>query len=159
MKAVWTPILFVFAAAAWAQPVVAPTSEHVGAPRGTNVSEYNIVDSFETGYRFHSVDGNVGKYRSDVNYGNGVRLLSSQLTVNTRRYLITPTLALEGLPPHHVRQFQSEGDGTLSVRAGATYPSSAQLQDRFMALVAPDDSPTQGMPVQSELSATLTLAP
>lgn len=83
----------------------------------------------------------------------------AQLTVNTRRYLITTTLALEGLPPHHVRQFQSEGDGTLSVRAGATYPSSAQLQDRFMALVAPDDSPTQGMPVQSELSATLTLAP
>ncbi len=31
------------------------------------------------------MDGNVGKYRSDVNYGNGVRLLSSQLTVNTRK--------------------------------------------------------------------------
>jgi len=83
----------------------------------------------------------------------------AQLTLNIRRYLIGTTLQLEGLPPHHVRQFQSEGDGTLSVRAGATYPSSAQLQDRFMALVAPDENPTQGMPIQSELSATLTLAP
>jgi len=83
----------------------------------------------------------------------------AELTVNTRRYLITPALQLEGLPPHRVRQFQSEGDATLSVRAGATYPSSASVQDRFMALVAPDESPTQGMPVQSELSATLTLAP
>jgi hypothetical protein len=58
-----------------------------------------------------------------------------------------------------VRQFQSEGEATLSVRAGATYPSSAQLKDRYMALVVPEESPTQGMPVQSELSATLTLAP
>jgi hypothetical protein len=83
----------------------------------------------------------------------------AELTVNTRRYLITPVLQLEGLPPHHVRQFQSEGEATLSVRAGATYPSSAQLKDRYMALVVPEESPTQGMPVQSELSATLTLAP
>lgn len=83
----------------------------------------------------------------------------AELTVNTRRYLITPALQLQGLPPHRVRQFQSEGDATLSVRAGATYPSSAQLKDRFMALVVPEESPTQGMPVQSELSATLTLAP
>jgi len=63
MKAVRVLVLFVLTAVASAQPVVAPTSERVGAPRGTNVSEYNIVDSFETGYRFHSVDGNVGKYR------------------------------------------------------------------------------------------------
>jgi hypothetical protein len=83
----------------------------------------------------------------------------AELTVNTRRYLITPSLQLQGLPPHRVRQFQSEGDATLSVRAGSTYPSSAQLKDRFMALVVPEESPTQGMPVQSELSATLTLAP
>ena len=42
------------------------------------------MDSFETGYRFAVVDGSVGTYRSDVNYGNGIRLLNSSLSVNSR---------------------------------------------------------------------------
>jgi len=41
------------------------------------------MNSFETGYRFNNVDGNLGQYRSDVNYGNGIRLLSSQLSVHS----------------------------------------------------------------------------
>lgn len=76
--------LLAIAAALPAQQVVAPTPEPVGPARGDNVSEYNIVNSFETGYRFSLVDGNEGKYRSDVNYGNGLRLLGSNLTVNSR---------------------------------------------------------------------------
>ncbi len=93
------------------------------------------------------------------NGGNPILYAYKDQPVNTRRYLITPALQLQGLPPHRVRQFQSEGDASLSVRAGATYPSSAELKDHFRALVAPDESPTQGVPVQSELSAKLTLAP
>lgn len=69
---------------AWAQQVVAPTNEPVGPPRGENTGDYNITDSFETGYRWHTVDGDVGKYRSDVNYGNGIRLLGSNLTINSK---------------------------------------------------------------------------
>src|SRR3954451_22924937 len=82
-------IAFVFALClgppfAGAQPVVAPGSEPVGQPRGENVGDYNITNSFETGYRWHTVDSNLGKYRSDVNFGNGIRLLGSTLTVNSR---------------------------------------------------------------------------
>src|ERR1700690_3884936 len=71
------------AAALSAQQPVAPTPDAVGGPRGENVAGYNIVNSFETGYRFSSIDGNLGEYRSDVNYGNGLRLLSSQLSVHS----------------------------------------------------------------------------
>lgn len=49
-----------------------------------SVGGCNLTNSFETGYRFRSVGGDYGKYRSDVNYGNGLRLLSSSLTVNSR---------------------------------------------------------------------------
>lgn len=67
-----------------AQQVVAPTPAQVGPARGENVGEYNITNSFETGYRFSEVTGNRGVYRSDVNYGNGPRLLGTSLTVNSR---------------------------------------------------------------------------
>ena len=77
---------FLFAAlgAMHAQQVVAPTPEPVGSPRGTNNGDYNITQSFETGYRFSLVGGDLGEYRTDVNYGNGIRLLGSSLTVNSR---------------------------------------------------------------------------
>ena len=39
---------------ALAQQVVAPTPETVGNPQGENTSGYNIVNSFETGYRFRT---------------------------------------------------------------------------------------------------------
>jgi hypothetical protein len=85
---------------------------------------------------------------------------SARLTVSTRRYLVGSSLALEGLPPHRVRQFESEGTATLNVHPGAAYPSSADIQDRVMALVAPDDRPSQPpLPVQSELTAKFTLSP
>jgi hypothetical protein len=77
-------VLICLTAIAAAQPTVAPALETVGKARGENISNYNIVNSFETGYRFAEAGGNRGKYRSDVNYTNGVRLLSSFLTVNSR---------------------------------------------------------------------------
>jgi hypothetical protein len=77
-------ILLLMACAAPAQQVVAPGNEPVGAPRGENYGDYNITNSFEFGYRWHTVGGDIGKYRSDVNYGNGLRLLGSNFTVNSK---------------------------------------------------------------------------
>ncbi|MEO8369337.1 MAG: hypothetical protein ABI806_09060, partial [Candidatus Solibacter sp.] len=63
-----------------AQQVVAPTPETVGSPRGENHANYNITNSFELGYRWSLVGGDLGEYRSDVNYRNGLRLLSSSFS-------------------------------------------------------------------------------
>ena len=67
-----------------AQPTVAPTPEPPAHARGDNWNDYNIVNSFETGYRFRTFGGSFDQYRSTVNYGNGVRLLSSYLTINSK---------------------------------------------------------------------------
>jgi len=84
-----------------AQQVVAPTPAQVGPARGENLDDYNITNSFETGLRFAEVGGNRGMYRSDVNYGNGIRLLGSSLTVNSRdghgRYFDEIVLTTTGL--------------------------------------------------------------
>src|SRR5690348_2562165 len=87
--------------AALGQPTVAPTSEPVGSNRGDNWSDYNIVDSFETGYRFRTFGGSFDQYRSTVNYGDGVRLFSSFLTVNSKdghgKYFDEISLTTQGL--------------------------------------------------------------
>ena len=70
-------------AATQAQPTVAPTDEPVGIARGEDASGYNVRQSFELGYRYHTVGGDEGTYRSMVNYGNGVRLLGSSLSVQS----------------------------------------------------------------------------
>jgi hypothetical protein len=68
-----------------AQPPVAPTTnEPVGNPRGDEVSGYNILNSFELGYRWASVGGDLGMYKSVANYANGIRLLSSSLSVQSK---------------------------------------------------------------------------
>ncbi len=66
-----------------AQPTVAPTDEPVGTNRGENASGYNVRQSWELGYRYHSVGGDEDMYRSTVNYGNGIRLLSSNLSIQS----------------------------------------------------------------------------
>ncbi len=71
------------AATVCGQTPVAPTAEPVGNPRGDNASGYNVRQSFEVGYRWHSVGGDQDMYRSTVNYGNGPRLLSSSLSINS----------------------------------------------------------------------------
>ena len=74
------------AGAAAAQQTVAPTDERVGLPRGENHGNYNVTQSFELGYRWRVLGGgsDEGMYRSMVNFGNGVRLLGSRLSVNSR---------------------------------------------------------------------------
>lgn len=76
-------LLPTIAVTALAQPTVAPTDEPVGIARGENASGYNFRQSFELGYRYHTVGGDEGMYRSMVNYGNGVRLLGSSLSINS----------------------------------------------------------------------------
>jgi len=84
-----------------AQPVVAPTALSVGPPRGEDWHGYNFVNSFETGYRFHSVGGDLDKYRSDINFGNGIRLLGANLRINSReghgKYFDEIVLTAQGL--------------------------------------------------------------
>ncbi|HXB68147.1 MAG TPA: hypothetical protein VNY05_07880 [Candidatus Acidoferrales bacterium] len=67
-----------------AQQVAAPTPEQVGPARGENTGDYNITQSFEIGYRWSLVGGDLGEYRSDVNYRNGLRLLGSSFTINSK---------------------------------------------------------------------------
>ncbi|MGD0667978.1 MAG: hypothetical protein ABSB23_10465 [Bryobacteraceae bacterium] len=67
-----------------AQQVIAPTDEGVGIARGENFANYNIVDSFELGYRWRMAGGSVDTYRSDANYGDGIRLLGSNLSINSK---------------------------------------------------------------------------
>ncbi len=84
-----------------AQPTVAPTPEPVGPPRGENAGTYNVLNSFELGYRFRAVGGDLGKYRSDVNFGNGIKLLGSRLQMNSRdgrgRFFDELTLTTQGI--------------------------------------------------------------
>jgi len=68
-----------------AQQTVAPTTqEPVGPVRGDNVAEYNMVNSIELGDRFASIGGNPDSYKSQVNFGNGIRLLGSFFSMNSR---------------------------------------------------------------------------
>jgi len=80
------PILILMACAGLlpAQQVLAPSGEPVGSPRGEDAGSYNITDAFETGYRFATIGGNDGLYRSDINFGNGLRLLGSTLTIDSK---------------------------------------------------------------------------
>lgn len=68
---------------AWSQPTVAPTREPTESARGEDTREYNVRQSFELGYRWRTVGGSLDAYRGMVNFGNGVRLLASSLSVNS----------------------------------------------------------------------------
>ena len=94
-------LTLITAAACCAQQVVTPTQEPVGPPSGDNTSDYNIVNSFETGYRFVSVGGDPEEYKSQVNYDSGVRLLGSSFGMYSRdghgKYFDELTLTTVGL--------------------------------------------------------------
>lgn len=80
--------IFIFvitsAALVMAQETVALSKERVGKANGEDFGDYNITQSWEFGWRFRSVGGNEGKYRSDVNFGNGIRLLGGRFSMNSR---------------------------------------------------------------------------
>lgn len=77
-------LLSICSATLLAQQPVAPTQDTNVSGRGDNWSGYNIVDSFETGYRFAAVGGNFAQYQSMVNFHDGVRLLNSYFAMNSK---------------------------------------------------------------------------
>ena len=77
-------LIFVAAFVCRAQDTVAPTPGVAGPRRGDDWGDYNVVNSFETGYRFLSLRGNQNKYRSDENFGSGLRLLSSFFSLHSK---------------------------------------------------------------------------
>lgn len=105
-------VTLVLTKAGQAQQTVAPTTEPVGSARGDNWSDYNIVSSFETGYRFRTFGGSFDQYRSTVNFGDGIRLLSSFLTINSRdghgNFFDEAVLTTQGLgnDPHESATFR-----------------------------------------------------
>ena len=109
----WTAFLLA-AAAGRAQQIVAPTPETVGTPRGSTWDDYNVLNSFETGYRFERVSGNEDEYRSSVNFGDGVRLLSGSLSLNSKdghgRFFDQAVLSTRGLggDPYEAATFRIE---------------------------------------------------
>ncbi len=94
-------LFLLMAGACCAQQVVTPTQDPVGPTSGDNVSGYNIVNSFETGYRWTSIGGNLDEYKSQVNYDSGVRLLGSSFGMYSRdghgKYFDELTLTTVGL--------------------------------------------------------------
>jgi hypothetical protein len=125
---VWFALFTVSAAA---QQTVAPTPEAVGPPRGDNAGGYNVVNSVELGYRFRDVNGDLGKYRSDVNFGQGLRLLGSNVMVNSRDghgwLFDTLTLQTQGLgnDPYESASLRIEKNGIYQ------YNLMWRLQDYF----------------------------
>ncbi len=77
-------LLLLVAGAASAQQTVAPTPPPADLQKGENTSEYNVVNTIETGYRWSSLGGSLDEYKSQVNYDDGVRLLGSFFSMNSR---------------------------------------------------------------------------
>ncbi len=113
----WLVLALTAAGALNAQQPVAPTPEPVGSPSGTTLDDYNVTQSFETGYRFALTGGDRGMYRSVVNYGDGIRLLGSSLAVYSKdghgHYFDSITLNTEGLgnDPYEAASLRVEKNG------------------------------------------------
>lgn len=75
------------AGCAWPQATVAPSNEPTqntsGNSSGDSVSNYNIRQSFEAGYRWETTGGDYGMYQSTVNYTDGLRLLAGSFDVQS----------------------------------------------------------------------------
>ena len=82
-SAIFLLLFSAFAPALALAQQTAPADEQIGPPGGETYAKYNISQSWELGYRFASIGGDEGKYRSDVNYRDGVRLLGSSLAIHT----------------------------------------------------------------------------
>ena len=108
-----------------AQTTVAPTTgEQPGPANGENAGDFNIVQSWELGYRYATIGGDVAKYNADENYHDGVRLFASSLSLNSRNghgkwfdEIVLTTQGLGGDP------YES---ATLRVRKNNLYQYDAQ---------------------------------
>ena len=90
----WLMAILVFSAVATRsqQPTSTSTSTTTKPPTTTgneppatdDLGNYNVIASVEVGVRGLSVSGNDNKYRSDLNYGNGVRLFDSSFLLRSK---------------------------------------------------------------------------
>jgi hypothetical protein len=62
---------------------VEPKAETTSAQTGEDVGDYTITSSIEIGYRGIRVDGDLNKYRSDLNYKAGPRLFDSSFLMRS----------------------------------------------------------------------------
>lgn len=98
-----------------AQTPVAPTP--VNPAEVIDLSSFKITSAFELGYRFNLIGGDESFYRSNVNYGNGVRLLSNSFTANSKdghgKYFDELSLSTQGLgnDPYQVALIRAEKNG------------------------------------------------
>jgi hypothetical protein len=79
--------LFALTSAIHAQqssPSPTPTQTAETKPGSTDSSDYTIVSSIEFGYRGQRVDGDLNKYRSDLNYKAGPRLFDSSFFMRAK---------------------------------------------------------------------------
>jgi len=100
-----------------AQEAIAPTPEAVGVARVGDFANYNIVDSFEIGYRWRLAGGSVDTYRSDVNYGDGIRVLATNLSIDSKeghgRWFDEVVLSTTGLgnDPYQIASLRIQKNG------------------------------------------------
>jgi len=67
------------------KPTTSSSSSTSNEPVATDdLGSYNVIASVEFGVRGLSVSGNDNKYRSDLNYGNGVRLFDSSFLLRNK---------------------------------------------------------------------------
>ena len=106
--------LCVALAVAQAQPTIAPSPLHPGSEFGGDWGSYNVTNSAELGYRFSAIGGDGGLYQSNVNYGNGLRLLGSNFAAHSKEghgaLFDTLTLTTQGMgnDPYSMAAFQVE---------------------------------------------------
>jgi hypothetical protein len=66
------------------QPTPSPKEPEVPAEPGEDAGDFTVISSIEFGYRGLSVDGDLNKYRSDLNYRAGPRLFDSSFLLKSR---------------------------------------------------------------------------
>jgi hypothetical protein len=78
--------LFLVGSTAAQQPTSTPkkTADNPNVEAGENAGGYTITSSLEVGYRGLSVDGDLNKYQSDLNYKAGPRVFDSSLFMKSK---------------------------------------------------------------------------
>jgi hypothetical protein len=86
-------LTFLFGVANAQQPSPSPTPapkkaeakpESTSTAAGEDAGDYTIISSLEIGYRGQTVDGDLNKYRSDLNYKAGPRLFDSSFLMRSK---------------------------------------------------------------------------
>jgi hypothetical protein len=78
--------LFLVVSTAAQQPTSTPkkTADNPNVEAGEDAGGYTVTSSLEIGYRGLSVDGDLNKYQSDLNYKAGPRLFDSSLYMKSK---------------------------------------------------------------------------